>query len=56
MRTKSLILSIIFLTMVTVSSSLGKMAPSPKIKEDKVTYSIGDKIFKGIIVYDENQA
>ncbi len=55
MRTKSLILSIIFLTMVTISSSFGKMAPSPKIKEDKVTYSIGDKAFKGVIVYDENQ-
>ena len=55
MRTKSLILSIIFLTMVTVNSSFGKMAPSPKIKEDKVTYSIGDKVFKGVIVYDENQ-
>jgi len=54
MRTKNVILSLIFLTMVTVSTSFGEKAPSSKIKEDKVTYSVGDKVFKGVIVYDEN--
>jgi len=55
MKTNSVILSVILISMVTISSSFGKMATSPKIKEDKVTYSIGDKVFKGVIVYDENQ-
>jgi len=55
MKTKSFILSVILISMFTVSSSFGKTAPSPKIIEDKVTYSIGDKVFKGVIVYDENQ-
>ncbi len=56
MKTKSLIISVIFLTMVTISASFGEKTPSPNIKEDKVTYSIGDKVFKGLVVYDENQA
>lgn len=56
MKTKSVILSVIFLIMVTVSSGFGAKIPPPKIKEDKVTYSVGNKVFNGIIVYDENLA
>lgn len=56
MKTKSVILSVIFLIMVTVSKSFGEKIPVPKIKEDKVTYSVGNKVFNGIIVYDENLA
>jgi len=41
--------------MVTASASFGEKSPSSKIKKEKVTYSIGDKSFKGVIVYDENQ-
>jgi len=55
MKTKYFNLSIIFLTMVTVGVSFGQKSPSSKIKEEKVTYSIGDKFFKGVIVYDEGQ-
>jgi dienelactone hydrolase len=55
MKTKSFVISIIFLTMVTISSSFGGTIPSSKIKEEKVAYSIGDKSFKGVVMYDENQ-
>lgn len=40
--------------MVTTSLSLGEKAPAAKIKEDKVTYTIGNIAFKGVVVYDEN--
>ncbi len=41
--------------MVVISSSFGEKSASPKIKEDKVTYSVGSKTYNGVIVYDENQ-
>ncbi len=55
MKTNSVILSVILISMVTVSASFGQKKLSSKIKEEKVTYSIGDKVFNGTIVYDENQ-
>jgi len=55
MKTKSFVLSIIFLTMVAGNPIFGQKVPTPKIKEEKVTYSIGEKSFKGVVVYDENQ-
>ena len=55
MKTKNLILFIIFMTMITLGTSFGKMNPTSNIKEEKVTYSIGDVVFKGMIAYDENQ-
>jgi len=55
MKTNRVILPVILLTMVTASASFGEKSPSSKIKEEKVTYSIGDKSFKGVIVYNENQ-
>lgn len=54
MKTKYVILSLIFLFMVTVSTGFGLKNPSSKIKEEKVTYSIDNKTFNGVIVYDEN--
>ncbi len=56
MKTIRLNILIIFLFMVTVSTSFGAKDSSLKIREEKVTYSIGDKTFKGVIVYDETQA
>jgi len=56
MKTYRVLLSVILITMVTASASFGQKAPSSKIKEEKVTYSLGDKTFKGTIVYDEGQA
>jgi len=55
MKKNSIILSVILITMVTVNVSFGQKSPSFKIKEEKVTYSIGDKTFNGVIVYGENQ-
>ena len=55
MKTNSDILSVILIIMVTVSASFGQKVPSSKIKEEKVTYSIGAKTFKGTIVYNESQ-
>ena len=56
MKTNRVILSVILITMVTANASFGKNPSSSKIKEEKVTYSIGDKSFKGVIVYNETQA
>ena len=56
MKTNSIILSVILITMVTVNTGFGAKSSSSKIKEEKVTYSIGDKTFNGVIVYDENKA
>lgn len=53
MKTKNAI-PYIFLIMFTVSSCIGEKAPLSKIKEDNVTYSVGETVFKGYIAYDEN--
>jgi len=54
MKTKYIIPFVIIIIMVTISLSFGEKAPSSKIKEDKVTYSVGSSVFKGVVVYDEN--
>ena len=41
--------------MIAISSSFGEKPAASKIKEDKVTYSVGNKTYNGVIVYDENQ-
>ncbi|MEI6678931.1 MAG: dienelactone hydrolase family protein [Mariniphaga sp.] len=40
--------------MIT-TRSYGENTPSLKIKEDKVTYSIGNQSYNGVVVYNENQ-
>jgi dienelactone hydrolase len=35
-------------------SSTGEKSTEPKIKEEAVTYTIGDSTFKGYVTYDEN--
>lgn len=55
MKAKYFVPFVILLTMATVSSSLSKNSPTSKIKEEKVTYSVGDMVFNGVIVYDETQ-
>ena len=54
MKTKYIILFTIFLTMATVGTSSAVKATASKIKEDKVTYSVGDKVYQGFVYYDEN--
>jgi len=41
--------------MASISSSFGEKAPSSKIKEENVTYTVGNTVFKCVVVYDENQ-
>jgi dienelactone hydrolase len=54
MKTNFVVSFIIFLTMATISSGFGEKAPSSKIKEVYVTYSVDNTVFKGYVVYDEN--
>ena len=44
----------ILLNMIAINSGFGEIASSSNIKEEKVTYSTGDKTFNGVIVYDQN--
>lgn len=46
---------LIFLSMGTISSSFGGKTPSSRIKEENVTYIVDGTVFKGVIVYDQNQ-
>lgn len=55
MKNKFVISFVIFLMMGTISSSYAEKVPSSKIKEEKVSYSVGNTVFKGVVVYDENQ-
>ena len=41
--------------MISINSSFGEQGAASKIREDKVTYSVGDKTYNGVIVYDEKQ-
>lgn len=55
MKNKLVIYFVAFLIMASVNSSFGEKVPSSKIKEENITYSVGSTVFKGVIVYDENQ-
>ena len=39
--------------MVVVSSAFGEKTANSKIKEETVTYAVGNTVFKGFIAYDE---
>lgn len=54
MKTRSIILSIILLAMATFTARSGEKSPAPKLREDKVTYMIGNTVFNSVVVYDEN--
>ena len=41
--------------MIVINPGFGGEASSANLKEEKVTYSSGDKTFNGVIVYDQNQ-
>ena len=36
--------------------SLGEKRAAPKIREERVTYSVGTDTFNGVVAYDENQS
>lgn len=52
---KKYIICLIFLAMTTSYKTFGGNAPSLKLREDKITYSLDGKTFNGVVVYDENQ-
>ena len=54
MKIKNYIPILIFLIMILSNAGFGGESSSSSIKEEKVTYSSGDKTFNGIIVYDQN--
>ena len=54
MKTKTIIFFTILLSMTTFSTTNGEKLPSPKIKEEKVTYTVGTTVYKGVVCYDEN--
>ncbi|MDP4241073.1 MAG: dienelactone hydrolase family protein [Bacteroidota bacterium] len=55
MKTRSIIFFTIFLTMSIISTGFSEKASLPKIKEEKVTYLIGNTVFKCVIYYDESR-
>ena len=55
MKIKISLLFLIISNMIAIHSSFGEKSTASKIKEDKVTYSVGKNTFNGVIVYDENQ-
>ena len=54
MKLKIGILFLTVFTMIAVNSGFGGPSALSKIKEDKVTYTVGNNTFNGVIVYDEN--
>jgi len=42
--------------MATTTQTFGGNTASSNIREERVTYSLGNRSFKGVIVYDENQS
>ena len=55
MKTKFKIVLLITITMASINSSFGeKPTTIPKIKEENISYSIGNETFKGLVAYDEN--
>jgi dienelactone hydrolase len=54
MKTKSIIFFAILLALSIFNTTSGEKLSSPKIKEEKVTYKVGNTVFKGVVCYDEN--
>jgi len=54
MKTTHKILFLIILIMTSTSSAFGQKASDSKIKEENVSYSVGNTVFKGFVAYDEN--
>ena len=55
MKIKFSIFFLIIANMISINSGFGETSASSKIREDKVTYSVGNKTYNGVIVYDENR-
>lgn len=55
MKVQRIIPYLIILIMTTFNSAYGKKTSNSIIKEENITYSVGNTVFKGFIAYDENQ-
>lgn len=54
MKTRSIFPFIIILLMATEISGFKSQKNVPKIKEENISYTIGNKVYKGLVAYDEN--
>jgi len=54
MKIKNIIPYLILLIMAPLSSGLAENAPKSTIKQENVTYTVGDKVYNGFIAYNEN--
>jgi len=54
MKIKKIISCLIILMMAPVSSGFAKSTVPSKIKEENVTYTVGNRNYKGFVAYDEN--
>src|ERR1035437_508820 len=54
MKTRNFITCLIILLMTLSSNAFGEKTANSKIKEETVTYSVGNTVFKGYLAYDEN--
>ncbi len=54
MKTKSIFPLILILIMATEISGFKSQKNVPKIKEENITYNVGNKVYVGFVAYDEN--
>ena len=54
MKTKNIIPCLILLLMTPLSSGFAEKTMNSNIKEENVTYSVGGKVYKGYVAYNEN--
>jgi dienelactone hydrolase len=55
MKTRNFSLTLMFMAMTTFISISGENPSDSRIKEENVTYSVGNKLFKGFVAYDESR-
>ena len=54
MKTKNYILILICLIMAPINAGFAEKTSNSKIKEETVTYTVGNTVYKGFLAYDEN--
>lgn len=54
MKTRKFITYLIIFSMAALSSVFGEKTTGSKIKEENITYTVGGKVYKGFVAYNEN--
>lgn len=54
MKTRKFISYLIIIIMAVLSSGFGDKTSGSKIKEENITYTVGSKVYKGFVAYNEN--